>query len=123
MIGKLWRGEIRLSITFWVFHILIPAPVRLFLRALASDMERSGIFDESSLDPDAGLALIVYFSLFLILLLYSLFTSVAVWRSANGYDGQKSLRNFLWGSLAKIFVICGWILFVVLTLGELLHGM
>lgn len=113
MIGKLWRGEIRLAVTFWIFFVLIPVPFRLFYNVLDRAMERSGMFDGTSLDPNTGLALIVFFSLIVILLLYQLFTSIAVWRSAKRYEAQRTEGIWPYGAFAKFVVICSWLLAIL----------
>lgn len=105
MIRKMWRGDVRLVITFWVFFVLIPLPIRFFLNVMGWHLQRFGYFDGTSGDPDADTALAVYFSFTILMLIYVIFASVAVWRSAKKYKGKR-----IYADLAKTAMVLSWLL-------------
>ena len=93
-IAKLWRGEVSLGITYWIFGGVVLSMFKLFTLVTQSMNEDSagfGIF--------AGLA-------------YFVFISVAIWRSSLRYPGPK-----IWMILAQLTVVGGvfnylWIFFL-----------
>ena len=78
---RLWRGQVSLVKTFWIFGI----GVNLVLRAL--------IVFAVSVRPMLVVMLAVYIA-------YLVFSYVAIWRSADRYEGDASWRN-----LARIWVV------------------
>jgi hypothetical protein len=79
---KLFRGDIPLYITFWIYGILIGR-----LMYLMSEY----IFRTN----DKELWLID-----VVTILYYIFIYIAIWRSANKYQGKKN-----WGEAAKVYVV------------------
>jgi len=94
LIKSLWRGDISLAKTFWLFgfcvNLLFSAGINYFL-----------ILNKQALSTSAG-----YISLWLLIILsliYAPFIYISIWRSANKYQG---LQRYAIG--AKILVIIGW---------------
>ena len=88
LIGRLWRGEVSLGETYWIWGIL----VNLLIRFGASDLHEVA--------PVLGV----------VPLAYQVFILVAIWRSATRYRGPQ-----LWGMLAKIVVVFNVLIFVVVV--------
>lgn len=84
LIKQLWRGELPLVLTYWAYGVGGNIAMKLFLLTLAVAM------------PVLALPVL------LLSLIYSIFISVAIWRSANKYEGNR-----LWAILAKIAIIFG----------------
>ncbi|MBG0789473.1 MAG: hypothetical protein H0S80_03130 [Desulfovibrionaceae bacterium] len=95
---RLWRGEIGLARTFWIYGFAVGFCLRLIPLLLV------GLLGPN---PAFVLALMVY-ALFLIA--YQVFIAVAIWRSAGRYQGNRA-----WAFLAKAMVVLG-ILQTVLSL-------
>ena len=83
LLVRLWRGDVRLVITFWVFGVLMSAIVGIPLGILSATLRSPWL---------------VYVIAFPIII----FQSVSIWRSANKYQGQVSIMK-----LAKISVFLG----------------
>jgi len=90
LIKALWHGDISLAKTYWLFSTSI-------ILLLAISMQ---YFIGS-----------IYFYVFAILIIiYAPFIFIAIWRSANKYNGAKT-----WAILAKISVILSWIRYIKLV--------
>jgi len=103
LIRDLWRGDVTLGKTFWLFGF----GVNLLLTI---------IFLFFNNQPDILAILpgkIFFFSLLVFSIIYGPFVLIAIWRSANKYQG---LPRF--AILAKIMAIFGWVKYFV-SLGEL----
>jgi len=94
LIRLLWRGEISLAKTFWLFgfcvNILLSAGINYFL-----------ILNPQTLSTSTG-----YISLWVLVifsLIYAPFIYISIWRSANKYKGLQR-----YAIAAKIMVIIGW---------------
>ena len=94
LVVSLWRGEVPLWQTYWVCGVL------------TNLLWRVPVF----IAAEAGLPLLAL-TLVGASLVYAVFISVAVWRSAGRYSGRK-----LWGDLARISVTLG----IIKTLADLL---
>jgi hypothetical protein len=79
---RLWRGEIPLAVTFWLYGILPSLGLNIFFTLIVR--------------PNPVVT-IVY-------LAYYVFMIAAIWRSSEKYRGAK-----IWGALARISVILGGI--------------
>jgi hypothetical protein len=88
---SLWRGELSLARTYWLFGFsamfLIKIPLILWEEYPPA----------TPLLP--GLVAVIG-------IIYFLFISVAIWRSANNYKGKM-----IWPALAKLQIICGVLAF------------
>ncbi len=93
---KLYKGDVPLVKTFWVFHIIIGTVLTIVCIALAIVMP------------------VVYF----ILLMVQAYLMIALWNSASKYQGAA-----IWRILAKINAVIGLIVVVssvvLLSLGLL----
>ena len=94
---KLFRGDISLPITYWVFGVLIG---NFFFRAINLIIENN--YAEISIS-ESGLTMVQAFFYFTIG--YSVFILIATWRSATNYT-----KNSFWASAAKVSVVLGLLL-------------
>lgn len=84
-VHRLWRGCVPLAITYWLWGVL-GSWVWLILITL------------TNLASGPGLGLVVA----LFGLVYSIYISVAIWRSAVRYEGRR-----VWSELARISIAVG----------------
>ena len=100
MIIRLWRGEVALWKTFWLFGVgggfVLGLPIFGAMLAL-TDV------------PDDTTASIFVTALG-ILLVYLVWVFVGIWRAANAYQGEK-----VWAVLAKIAVVAETFKFFLLV--------
>ncbi|WP_417442168.1 hypothetical protein [Idiomarina sp.] len=97
---RLFKGDVSLPITYWIFGVLIGGiGSRLALSEIESNFSQLSISDN-------GMLLI--YTIIGSFGAYSLFMLVAIWRSANKYDGSA-----IWSYLAKFAVILNLVLFGV----------
>lgn len=90
-IVQLFRGDVPLPITYWIFGVVISLAFRI----------PRGIIESNYLDIISyplGAGLIVAFDWFVFG--YGLFIFVAIWRSAGKFEGNK-----FWAILARIIVV------------------
>ena len=94
LIKSLWRGDISLAKTFWIFgfcvNLLFSIGINYYL-----------ILNNQALSNSAG-----YISLWVLIifaLIYATFIYISIWRCANKYKGFQG--NAI---AAKIMVIIGW---------------
>lgn len=89
---KLWKGELSLALTFWVFGVLVSLIFRLFFYYINQNYIWFTIkFGNYPIYFLSGISLI-----------YSLFIWVAIWRSSDKYKGSQFLV-----AVAKLMVILG----------------
>ena len=94
----LWRGEIPLGRTYWVFGGLFLS--LLIIPGYFIDPTISG---SANLEPSASFVFgTMAYAIFT--LAYIVFISVAIWRSAGRYEGPA-----IWAVLARIMVVIGLI--------------
>lgn len=92
IIKKLWKGDVSLFITFWIFGV-IPSTI---LRGLFYYLDQNPLlFNFKFGEP-------LFYLLFSISLIYSFFLWICIWRSANKYKGAQDLA-----ACAKLAVILG----------------
>jgi hypothetical protein len=100
---RLWRGEIPLVKTYWIYGCLVGLVIRLISPALTyilvANSQSLSAFDVS----------FISYLWVLITVLYSVFILIAIWRSANKYELVKPTRRGNAG-LAKASVIVGAII-------------
>lgn len=89
LIRALWRGNIPLAKTYWLYGFLVLLLLNLPL-----------IIIETYPPNPSTLATVLVGANTLIILIYCVFILVAVWRSASNYTGYK-----YWAGLAKFWVI------------------
>ena len=89
---KLFRGEIKLLLTFWTFCVSLP---------LLGDMIFTQIvFPMLDVESAAGTAAMFLWGTFM--LLYGIIACMGLWRSASRYTGPN-----VWAVLSKIFAVLG----------------
>jgi hypothetical protein len=100
LIKKLWRGEIPLWQTFWLYGVLFPIVV-LILYPIPLKILVHFIF----------IYMVYIFAFFIVMgLLYPVVIFVAIWRSAGKYEGRK-----IWMWLLKILVVVMIIIFLLIV--------
>jgi hypothetical protein len=95
---RLFKGDIPLIITFWVFGVLVGWVI---IGALLSILEAN----YSSLAMKENGTLLIQ-SIYWLIILYSAFVLIAIWRSAGKYQGRST-----WAIFARGIVIVSVILF------------
>lgn len=97
LIKDLWKGDIPLVTTFWIYNFL--ANIILAI---------PGIIIETTWTQETinqySATIYLYF---LITILYSLLILVALWRSADKYINDIQNKGKYWGGITKILVILG----------------
>lgn len=96
---KLWRGEIRLVITYWVFGFIVTTSfsfVGFIIEERILYIEAIGGLNEDTYFME----MLLYTIFYLILFAYVVFICIAIWRSSNRYEGPG-----YWAALAKFMVI------------------
>jgi hypothetical protein len=105
-VADLFRGDIPLSITYWVFGVLFGnVGLQLILKKIDT-------YYFPILTRSIGAWSITLFYGFVIA--YTLFISIAIWRSSGKYQGRK-----LWGILARVVVIVN----IALFMGGVVNGL
>jgi hypothetical protein len=97
LLRRLWAGEVPLQTAFWDYAVIGGLIVNLttsllFLMLVAADLPFAALF--------VGYALSVP---------YNIFVLVAVWRSADRYEGERK-----WADLARIVTLI-WLIVASLT--------
>lgn len=87
-VKRLYRGDIALFTTFWVYGFLIER-ILGFISFNLSKFYRQELW----------LILLICFISF-IEVFYAVFISIAIWRSANKYQGDKK-----WAEGAKLYIV------------------
>jgi hypothetical protein len=94
LIKSLWRGNVSLAKTFWLFYfginLLFSVAIKYFL-----------ILNEQTLSTRAGY--ISFLVLVIFVLIYAPFILISTWRSANNYQGLQR-----YAIAAKLMVLLGW---------------
>ena len=92
MITRLWRGEITLWKTFWLFGVggglVLGLPIFSAMLALT--------------DVPDDITAMVFLAALGFLLVYLTWVFVGIWRASNKYSGER-----IWVVLAKIAVVAG----------------
>lgn len=100
LIIRLWRGDVRLRTTYWVYSFLVGSLIGLAYTIFIGEN-----YISIASDP-YGRNILIF--LFIFVLVYQMFISVAVWRSAGKYKGSK-----LWPVLARTSAVFGIIVGVL----------
>lgn len=96
-IGHLWRGEVPLAIAFWHYAVVGGLVMNLVTTGAALTLLASS--------GSAAWAAVI----FTLHWPYGLFMAMAVWRSADRYDGPRR-----WADLARPAVVA-WAILMALT--------
>ena len=87
---RLWQGNISLGITYWIFWAFGRSIFYVFIIDSFGDFSAVHLSGTPTLNP-------LFQGLFFAL---EIFLTIAVWRSANNYEG-----NVIWAGLAKLTLI------------------
>ena len=90
-IAKNWWGEYRLAVSYWVIFIVLGNLLAVVFAVVYV------LFPSTLVDLAA----------FLVMVVFLIWSSVGVWRSANIYEIKKPNKGH-WATLAKIFVMLSW---------------
>lgn len=101
IIKNLWFGNYSLKKTYWFYGNIIPLIFFIILLIL------SLFFQDNPLDallnlkfsPEKFYQKIILLTIILIFFVYSIISTVGIWRSANKYEGKK-----YWSILAKVTI-------------------
>lgn len=90
-IARLFRGEVSLPITYWVFGVLIGNVCTLISLTIIGSYE-----DIASYQIGAWVVMGFYW----VVVAYIIFIYIAIWRSAGNYQGMA-----IWAGLARVVVV------------------
>lgn len=107
-IGRHWRGELTLPVSFWVNNVLLAFPAGLAIGALAMWIAVSGDFLRGG-----SRAILVAWPL---LLAFSVWSAVGAWRAASAY--AESGGSGAWSGLTKLVLALGLLNTAASTLME-----
>lgn len=102
-IRKVWRGEERLVITYWLYYTIGSV---FFAQVLPLIFATLGLYEGQTIGVSI---LVLFYSIFS--LMYVVFALVATWRSAGNYDGKA-----VWSILARAAVILAILVGVVVVI-------
>ena len=97
--ARLFRGDISLPITYWVFFVLIGK----FAFEIATKIIELNYIDIISTQTGEWSVMGFYWST----IAYSIFMLIATWRSAGKYQGKA-----IWAGLARVAVVFGTIAYI-----------
>jgi hypothetical protein len=99
-IGKHWRGEYSLPVSYWLISLLTNITIGVMVAFIVSHLETQKEFNPYILA--FGNLLIL-----LILLLVTLWHFIGTWRSASFYSLNPKNEKSYWGGIAKLIIIFG----------------
>lgn len=100
-IKKLWQGEYTLSKSYWFFGNIVPLFFFIFLISfslLCQENVLDALLNLKFIPPLFYQKIIIIF-VCIVFLIYSVISTVGIWRSANKHQGKKH-----WAILAKITI-------------------
>ena len=110
---KLWRGEKSLPVAFWIYSVIGNACIYIFyylwfflpnyfvFRYHVNVLQNQKIF----------------LSVYIISMMYALFITIAVWRTAGRYHDE-----ILWQDMSRVMVILFFLLHVAWSIYLFLHA-
>ncbi len=110
MFRKLWSGDVSLPVTYWVFGVLIGGVVLKGVLLVLIELS----FARIAMSEFGNLGLRGYYW---FTVAYSLFMAVAIWRSAQKYQGIR-----IWSHLARAAVVLGVLSLAVSVLNGFAQG-
>ena len=109
---RMFRGNVGLALTFWVFGLVIPALLAIVSIVILGVVVGYSVAANSG--TVGGSAKLIFYSYMYVytaaFTAYDIFIYIAIWRSARKYTGLK-----LWKVLAQVCVVGSW-LFLPFTL-------
>jgi len=102
MLKKLWNGHYSLSKSYWFFGNIVPLIFFIILIGLAISFQENvldALLNQKFVPKGLYERLILLFITFLFLI-YSIISTVGIWRSANHYTGKR-----YWSVIAKFAIV------------------
>jgi hypothetical protein len=99
-VARLWRGDVSLGKTYWIFGVLVGVVLKLLSPAITYE-----VMSHASLMSTFDIQAILY-GWAAIVILYSIFILIAIWRSANKYRVLKPTSKGH-ATLAQIACVLG----------------
>ena len=96
LVARLWRGDVSLARTYWLYGILANV---VFRAAIAFAI--------------GHVTLVLLLPLLFTYLAYCVFISVAIWRATGRYQGHRG-----WRDLARCVVALNWVAAFISLLGK-----
>jgi hypothetical protein len=93
LIRDLWFGDVPLVKTYWLFGVVVGVGFAIAFTFI--EYQSEGL--------STGFGPILFIGLIVFCFIYVIFINVAIWRSANKYQGPRR-----YAILAKIMVIVSW---------------
>lgn len=93
LVLDLWRGDVSLVKTYWLFGVVVGICFAITFAFV--EYQSSGLSE--------GFGPVFIIGLIVAYFIYGIFINIAIWRSANKYQGPKR-----WAILAKIMVLISW---------------
>jgi|TARA_B110000285_G_scaffold196664_1_gene227796 hypothetical protein len=102
ILKEFWLGNLTLSRSYWFFGNILPSIFLAIIFLIISSFHEQPLeaFITNQFLPTAIMGKIVVVSLCLLFFVYIFISIIAIWRSANRYEGRK-----LWKILAKVAII------------------
>jgi hypothetical protein len=97
-LARHWRGELKLPLSFWVNGVLLNLLVDLALLEL--------IFARHPAGPPNAYGWFAMLALMVSMTIVTVWQLVGIWRSAQRHSARG---RPLWGRLARVAVIIGWV--------------
>lgn len=109
MLKKIWNGQYSLKKTYWLYGNIIPAIFFMVILATALIFQKEPLNAILNLKfvPQLFYQKLILSVLIILFFIYSVITTVGIWRSANNYLGNK-----IWPVLAKISIILAFIYYI-----------
>jgi hypothetical protein len=114
-IKSIWKGEQTLVFTYWIIGFL----GGILLSLIISYLENIEVFNS-----DSGIVILLSVAFLLFFFCYTVFSLVAIWRSAGSYIATAKSDQVIrrsgshWGYIARILVIFGWIQIIAIFVTE-----
>ena len=102
ILKKLWNGHYSLSKSYWFFGNIIPLIFFIILISLALSFQENALdalLNQQFVPKGLYERAILLFITFLFLI-YSIISTVGIWRSANHYTGKR-----YWSVIAKFAIV------------------
>lgn len=97
-LSRLWRGELPLRRTYWLYWFCVAFPLGFVRGFLESYYPWFEVFEGPGMPSGDVVAL--YFLAFLASWAWAAFMIVPLWRSASGYEGRQ-----VWAILVRLVAI------------------
>lgn len=97
IIGKHWRGELSLPVSYWVIGVLLSVPFFVVMTASGS------VIGEMDLSP--GFSATWFLSFIALLVVLTVWQTIGIWRSAGSYI--RTRPRPVWAYAARVAIVLG----------------